>query len=820
MIQLHGDPLRLSRHTVLWYTMPCTYPFVHVGIVLSILNVTCMHTCSSMCTFFDAHIPYTHSQNCTHDHTQQESPSKETSVKPQIATIPKLLELDVTQLDNKTNTNHSSARSPEAEKTADTNLTESKGSEDGEIFSDDEEAAYYPQHVKSRPRPPERKVLSDTTKQSDTESQKSDTESLSGVRSGRRSRDRYEKDRNLRSSPESESDSTYQNRTQTSDSKEQGLFFEDRDGSETESTSSRERTRSRSRERERDRHSSPKYGGGRNRNRERDRDRDRGNRTRTDDEISDDKEQQYRGSGSSYYGRQSGGYGGRTRGGYGGYQRGGYGASKFQVGGASGGGGYTSSVQPGLMNTGMTAQQFHALASKVKKRREDGLPLLPQPNLDKCGNLDQYNYPAPPSWYLEELGAWEKREKEREEEEKVKKEGSVMESAEQGTTSQTNLDESKECTTEVVTERKRPISPLFRRTSSIALEIVSSPISDDEPSLEVIEGETEPEDENTEPVSSEVTKDTRPETEEGEPMETAASSTESDAPAVVNDSTTSTTGVRPLKELAAIVVQANSTKPTSPTATTTMATTAIATSVVTISSTTEIAATMTTAVTTTATNTTESAPQSLPDASTSTPSQSPAPTSDSTHLPEKAPPTKPTPAPLTISTEPVEVDSDHSHSPSLSPTIPIQSGSQMKGAPSLHPKGAFRPKIMSDSDSEGDYDDYLDQLDEEEDDVIATKNSTSLLANTLSEGFPLIGGSSAPTLTSLFEAGDKAEEATNQVLGSVGDPFSEDFPAIGKDADKSSSKQNSLMSLIAISQEVIDKDTDDNKTQGEQKITA
>ena len=748
-----------------------------------------------------------------HTYTQQESPPKETTVKPQTSAIPKLLELDVKQPVDTASTNHNSARSPEAEKTT-TILNEPKGSEDGEIFSDDEEAAYYPQHVKSRPRPQEKKVSSDATKQFDTESQKSDTESLSGVRSGRRSRDRYERERNLRSSPESESDSTYQqNRTQASDSKEQGLFFEDRDGSETESTGSRERARSRSRERDRDRHSSPKYGGSRNRNRERDRDRDRGNRTRNDDDSSDDKEQQYRSSGSStYYGRQSGVvYGGRTRGGYGGYQqRGGYGASKFQVGGASGaggggGGGYTSSVQPGLMNTGMTPQQFHALAAKVKKRREDGLPLLPQPNLDKCGNLDQYNYPAPPSWYLEELEAWEKREKEREEEEMMKKKGAVMKSTEQATKPQ--AEESK---TEVVTERRRPISPLFRRTSSVALEIVSSPVSDDDPSLEVMEDGSELGDKSTEPASSEGARDTQLETE---PMETAPeSSTESVGPAALaNDSAGSTTaGVKPLKELAKIVVEANSTKPPSPTATTTtMATTAIATSVMTTTE--SIAMTTTIAITTTGSSTAESAPQSLPNdpsTSTATPPQSP-PTSDSAHLPEKAPPTKPTPAPLTISTDP---DSDHSHSPSLSPTIPIQSGSQMKGAPSSRPKGVFRPKIMSDSDSEEDYDDYLDQLDKEEDDVIDTKNSTSLLANTLSEGFPLIGGSSAPSLTSLFEAGDKAEDVSNQILGSVGDPFSEDFPTIGKGADKSSTKQNSLMSLIAGGQEVVDKDTD--KTQG------
>ena len=52
----------------------------------------------------------------------------------------------------------------------------------------------------------------------------------------------------------------------------------------------------------------------------------------------------------------------------------------------------------------------------------------------------------------------------------------------------------------------------------------------------------------------------------------------------------------------------------------------------------------------------------------------------------------------------------------------------------------------------------------------------------------------------------------------MGDPFSEDFPTIGKDADKSSTKQNSLMSLIAGGQEIVDKDTD--KTQGEQKNNA
>ena len=67
------------------------------------------------------------------------------------------------------------------------------------------------------------------------------------------------------------------------------------------------------------------------------------------------------------------------------------------------------------MNTGMTARQFHFLASKVAKRRERGLSLLPNPDVPICNNLDQFNYPAPPSWYLEAEESWEKKMKEKEE---------------------------------------------------------------------------------------------------------------------------------------------------------------------------------------------------------------------------------------------------------------------------------------------------------------------------------------------------------------------------------------------------------------------
>ena len=60
------------------------------------------------------------------------------------------------------------------------------------------------------------------------------------------------------------------------------------------------------------------------------------------------------------------------------------------------------------MNTGMTAQQFHSLVAKVVQRRERGLSLLPTPrNISACNNLDQFNYPAPPSWYLEAVEEWE-----------------------------------------------------------------------------------------------------------------------------------------------------------------------------------------------------------------------------------------------------------------------------------------------------------------------------------------------------------------------------------------------------------------------------
>ena len=677
--------------------------------------------------------------------------------------LPKLIEEKKSS--NTEASNHASSLSPKA---VDEHKSSKDITEDGEIFSDDEEAAYYPHQVRSRPRQPESKGGSDR-KQSDGESQKSDSESLSGVRSSRSSRDRRERGRNLRSSPESETDSTHKSRSET---KERGLFYEDREGSGSESTGSRDRTRSRSRERDKDHHSSPKYG---SRHGNRSRERDRSTRSRNDDDSSDR---------SSHYSRSSGGYG-RTRGGYGGYQqRGGYGSPKFQGGGGGGQGGYTSSVQPGLMNTGMTAQQFHNVALKVKKRREDGLPLLPQPNLDKCGNLDQYNYPAPPSWYLEEVEAWEKREKE-EEEEKMKKDDIQKE----------KVVESKP---EVV-ETKTPIEPLLRRNSSIALEIVSSPVSDGESPM-VLADTTDNENNKDLVPSSEMNSkshDLVQDIKGEEPMEaepsTIAVPSETDA--------TITFNVKSLRELATTTIQTDT--EFKPLPTTDVTSTAMETVPIATVSTVTVAIAMDTTAATDSTPT-SATPQYSLDPSTSNATSS-LPTPKNTQTKTKTPPTI---TPLTITTESIINEFDQSRSPSLSPTIPIQSSSLMKGvATKITPK-SFRPKILSDSESEGEYDNYLDQLDEEEDEV-DTKDSTLLLTSTLSERFPLISESSAPSLTTIFKKEDNDDKVTNQILDSIGDPLSEDFPTIGKAVKKTSSNQNSLLSLLG--QEVNTNDTDEKK---------
>lgn len=61
-----------------------------------------------------------------------------------------------------------------------------------------------------------------------------------------------------------------------------------------------------------------------------------------------------------------------------------------------------------------TAQELRAQAEKVKKRREKGLSLLQTPKMKPSDNLDEFNYPAPPSWYLEAVEKWEKEREEKE----------------------------------------------------------------------------------------------------------------------------------------------------------------------------------------------------------------------------------------------------------------------------------------------------------------------------------------------------------------------------------------------------------------------
>ncbi len=61
-----------------------------------------------------------------------------------------------------------------------------------------------------------------------------------------------------------------------------------------------------------------------------------------------------------------------------------------------------------------TGQAFNKLVREVKSRRDKGLPLLAIPGGTKpCNTLDQFNYPAPPSWYEEAVKEWDQKEEQR-----------------------------------------------------------------------------------------------------------------------------------------------------------------------------------------------------------------------------------------------------------------------------------------------------------------------------------------------------------------------------------------------------------------------
>lgn len=171
--------------------------------------------------------------------------------------------------------------------------------------------------------------------------------------------------------------------------------------SDSPSKSSRDRDRDRDRDRtwgdrtKRER----KYHRGKDSRHGRDRDGDRDHDSNADS-SDDESPWSYRDS------RRSKGYQSYQRGGRKSTYQSKYGQKHDRFGGV--GGGRRDNTQQsnwnansGRMNPGVTAQQF-------KKRREKGLSLLATPKIKPSDNLDQFNYPAPPSWYLEAVEKWER----------------------------------------------------------------------------------------------------------------------------------------------------------------------------------------------------------------------------------------------------------------------------------------------------------------------------------------------------------------------------------------------------------------------------
>ena len=327
-----------------------------------------------------------------------------------------------------------------------TGTNSESGAEEGEIFSDDEEAAYFPQLIKPRStagtmnHEQEREKVG---RERDRESEASGSEAAE-------ERKRSSRGRGYSTSPERDSFRSRQQRERDSEPKSlASLFFEDRDGGKSEHSDDGGRDGRRGDQQQGHHSSSPssKFGRNRDRERERDRNRDRGSdrekRDRNDSNYRRGKDSSYRSrdrdcdrdpDGSVDSSEEESAWSQRnSRGGSKHYQKGRKGTSSYQskygqkhdrfggvagsesrgAGGRQGGreNSQSSNWNPGAgrMNTGMTAQQCHALAEKVRKRREKGLPLLPTPKIKPTDNLDQFNYPAPPSWYLEAVENWDKR---------------------------------------------------------------------------------------------------------------------------------------------------------------------------------------------------------------------------------------------------------------------------------------------------------------------------------------------------------------------------------------------------------------------------
>ena len=289
--------------------------------------------------------------------------------------------------------------------------------EEGEIFSDDEEAAYFPQRIKSR---------SATGPAGGQEGE--------GDANGSETTDEKKMTRRRRFSNSPERDS-YRSRRQRSRERERDsepkslatLFFEDREGSQSELSDDGREGRGKRRgdrfrhsnspasrsTRERDRDRTPRDRDKRERDYYRGRDSHRSRECDQDSNVDSSEEESswsHRGPRSSgskgYQPYQRGGR--RGTGNY--HSKHGQKHDRFGAVGSGSRGRQNSNWSPssGQMNTGMTAHEFHSLADRVKKRREKGLSLLPTPKMKASDNLDQFNYPAPPSWYLEAVEKWQK----------------------------------------------------------------------------------------------------------------------------------------------------------------------------------------------------------------------------------------------------------------------------------------------------------------------------------------------------------------------------------------------------------------------------
>ena len=279
-------------------------------------------------------------------------------------------------------------------------------SSSGEIYSDDEEAAYFPNKVKSRHRSRDRSpshssstdALKPRTDRSRSPiSRQSRCRSVSSERGEGRSRFDRKRSRSPRwsrhrSSDEDEKDSNKNNDDYRHSRNRRRLSNKDRDNYESP----------------RGQYGSPsgtRYGSDSRK------DAGRGGND------SDSDSYHYGGSSHSNVGNKGGR--GRRFGGYGqtrNYQQRGTG-KRFGRGLGKGGGNYGGYSGRLYHNVGSSVEQRNTIVSaeEIINRLQKGLSLLPPPKERQSDNLDQFNYPAPPSWYHEEVEKWEAREKEKNE---------------------------------------------------------------------------------------------------------------------------------------------------------------------------------------------------------------------------------------------------------------------------------------------------------------------------------------------------------------------------------------------------------------------